>query len=159
MEEGRVVGVMPRTRSRGNTMALYAAFLVTVGIPLMAMGVDVSRVYLMKVKLRQATEAACQAYANSLDIAKFRDNNELVFTKGLDTADYVFHSALGNNASFFPRENRETGPGHTLSNGQVVKTIVIQCTGSAFIDAVVPFWGNYTVTADASAKTKFSTSK
>jgi hypothetical protein len=137
----------------------YAAILVTVGMPLLAMGVDVSRVYLMQVRLRHATEAACEAYANSLDIAKFRDNNELVFTKGCENANFVFHSALGDNASFFPRENRETGSGLTLSTGQVVKTIAIQCTGSAFIDAVVPFWGNYTVTASASAKTKFSTSK
>jgi hypothetical protein len=150
---------MLRMRFRGNTMALYAAFLVTVGIPLMAMGVDVSRVYLMQVRLRNATEAACEAYANSLDVVKFRDNNELVFTEGSGTADYIFHTTMGNSASFFPVENRETGPGTTLGNGRVVTTIVIQCSGTAFVDAVVPFWGNYTVTASATTKTKYSTSR
>jgi hypothetical protein len=65
---------------------------------------------------------------------------------------------MGNEASFFPLENRNTGPGYQLLKGPVVKTILIQCTGSALVDAMVPFWGNYTITASASAKTKFSTS-
>jgi hypothetical protein len=150
---------MRRGRSRGNTMALYAAFLVTVGIPLLAMGADVSRVYLMKVKLRQATEAACQAYANSIDIVKFRDNDELVFTKGRENANKVFYEALGDEASFFPSEVRDTGKDVALEGGIVVKKIVILCTGTAFVDAMVPFWGNYSITASASAKTKFSTAR
>jgi hypothetical protein len=159
MEEGRMVRGMGRKTLRANTMALYAAFLTTVGIPLLAMGVDVSRVYLMQVRLRHATEAACQAYANSLDIKEFRDNNELVFTDGRKNANYVFYLALGDYASFGAVENRDTGPGHHLSGGPVVKTIVLQCFGTAFVDAVVPFFGNYTVTSSASAKTKFSTSE
>ncbi len=99
-------------------MALYAAFLVTVGLPLMAVGADVSRYYLTQVQLRNATEAACEAYANSLDIQKFRDSNELVFTKGRTNANLVFHSVLGDNATFIPNENRSTGPGHMLGAGK-----------------------------------------
>jgi len=76
-------------------MALYAAFLVTVGLPLLALGVDVSRVELMRVKLRNATEAACQAYANSLDIQAFQLRNELKFTDGYKNAQNVFFPRFG----------------------------------------------------------------
>jgi hypothetical protein len=140
-------------------MALYAAFLVTVGIPLLAMGVDVSRVFVMQVKLRQATEAACEAYANSLDIAKFRDNNELVFTKGRENAGKVFYGAMEAAASISIAEHRDTGKDVALPGGAIVRKILIQCTGTAFVDAMVPFWGDYTITATAAAKTKFSTAK
>ena len=127
-------------------------------MPLLALGVDFSRVELMRVKLRSATTAACQAYANSLDIAKFRDNDELVFTKGSENAGRVFFEALGDGASFVPSEYRDTGKDVPL-DGVVVRKIVIQCTGTAIVDAMVPFWGNYSITSFASAKTKFSTSR
>jgi hypothetical protein len=138
---------------------LFAAFLVTVGIPLMAMGVDVSRVYLMNVRLRNATEAACQAYANSLDIRAFQMQNELKFTKGPANAYKVFNGALGDNASFVPVVERHPGEGVDIGGGKKVEIIVVRCFGTAFVDAVVPFWGNYTVTSTSSVKTKFSTTK
>jgi hypothetical protein len=124
----------------------------------MAMGVDVSRVYLMKVKLRQATEAACQAYANSLDVHAFIFENKMEFTEGRKNAGEVFSDALGASASFVPVETHQTGTGPVIS-GHEVEIVVIQCYGSAVIDAVVPFFGNYTVTASSAAKTKFSTSQ
>jgi hypothetical protein len=43
-----------------------------------------------------------------------------------------------------------------LGASRMENDIRLICT--AFVDAVVPFWGNYTVRASASAKTKFSTS-
>jgi hypothetical protein len=54
-------------RARGNTMALYAAFILFVGVPLMAFTVDVSRLRAAQVKLMAATEAGCAAYANSVN--------------------------------------------------------------------------------------------
>jgi hypothetical protein len=60
---------------------------------------------------------------------------------------------------FFPSEVRDTRQDVALEDGIVVKKIVILCTGTAFVDAMVPFWGNYSITASASAKTKFSTAK
>lgn len=148
---------MRRKVLHANTMALYAAFLVTVGIPLLAMGVDASRVQLINVRLRNATQAACQAYANSLDIRAFQFNDELKFTEGRNNANRVFFGAMGSTASFFASENRKTGTGYDIGGGRKVEIVVIRCFGSSVVDAVVPFFGDYTVTASASAKTKFST--
>ena len=138
-------------------MALYAAFLVTVGIPLLAMGTDVSRVYLMKVRLRNATEAACQAYANSLDIRKFQFDNQLVFTDGIKNSQYVFTKAMGGDATFGAVEERSSAGKAGIGGGKSVETIVIRCFSTGLVDAVVPFWGNYGISETASAKTKFST--
>jgi hypothetical protein len=144
-------------KSRANSMALYAVFLVTVGLPLLAVGVDVSRVELMRVKLRNATEAACQAYANSLDIHEFQFDNELVFTEGYANANKVFYLALGRSGAFGAVEERDTVAPVTIGGGKTVKTIVIRCTGTGFVEAMIPFVGNYAVGETASAKTKFTT--
>jgi hypothetical protein len=124
----------------------------------MAMGVDVSRIYLKKVRLRQVTEAACQAYANSLDIHAFIYDDKMVFKDERNTVGTVFHQTAGKDAWFVPVETRQTGTGPTIG-GHQVEIIVIQCTGTALVDAVVPFFGNYRVTESASAKTKFSTAQ
>lgn len=152
-----MVGVMRGKQARANSMALYAAFLVTVGLPLLAMGVDVSRVELMRVKLRAATEAACQAYANSLDIHQFQFDNELVFTDGYTNASNVFSRALGKSGAFGAVEERGTVAPVTIGGGKSVETIVIRCFGTGFVEAMIPFVGNYAVGERASAKTKFTT--
>jgi len=138
-------------------MALYAAFLVTVGLPLLALGVDVSRVELMRVKLRNATEAACQAYANSLDIQAFQLRNELKFTDGYKNAQNVFTRALGNSGTFGAVEERSDAGKTDIGSGKSVEIIVIRCFGTGFVEAMIPLVGNYAISESASAKTKFST--
>jgi hypothetical protein len=149
---------MIRKRIRGNTMALYAAFLVTVGMPLLALGVDGSRVMVMKVRLRQATEAACEAYANSLDIKKFIFEDTMVFTDGNKNANRVFSAAIGKSGSFVPVEYRKPGSGVNLQNGHTVEVVVIQCYGTGFIKSIIPLFPDFVISTSAAAQTKFSTS-
>jgi hypothetical protein len=148
---------MRKRHLRANSMALYAAFLVTVGMPLLALGVDFSRVELMRVKLRTATQAACQAYANSLDIHEFQFNNRLVFTEGYANANNVFSRALGKSGAFGAVEERGTVPPEPIGGGKSVETIVIRCYGTGIVKAMIPFVGDYAVGETASAKTKFTT--
>jgi hypothetical protein len=131
-------------------MALYAMFLVTVGVPLLAVGVDVARVKYTGLQLANATQAACQAYANSLDIKTFRETKELKFTNGYWNAyNNVFRRMMPGTATFFPAEIRRSDAG--------IDKIEIVCMGSADIRPIIPLVGNYHVSASASAKTKFST--
>jgi hypothetical protein len=141
---------MPRKRLRGNTMALYAAFLVTVGLPLLALGVDFSRVELFRVKLRSATEAACEAYANSLDIAAFRDGEGIKLKNAYHNAYIVFHDAMPQEASFVANETRKDDGG--------AEKVVIICTAGLSIHPVIPLISNYYISTTATSKTKFSTS-
>jgi hypothetical protein len=152
---------MGKKKFRANTMALYAAFLVTVGLPLMALGVDVSRVELMRVKLRSATTAACQAYANSLDPQVFIFEDRIEFSQKYPTANDVFNFAMGNSGTFGAVVERNSAADVVIDakTGTTVEKVVIRCFGNGFIRAMIPFLGNYGVSETATVKTKFSTAK
>jgi hypothetical protein len=134
---------------RANSMALYAVFLATVGLPMLALGVDFSRVEMMRVKLRGATEAACQAYANSLDISEFQESGELNFENATRNAYLVFQSTMNAGAAFTAYENRKSDDGATK--------VVIICTGGVSIRPFIPVVTNYYISTNATIKTKFST--
>jgi len=144
-------------------MALYAAFLVTVGLPLLAMGVDFSRVELMRVKLRNATTAACQAYANSLDVHAFifEDRLEISEKSPTVTAAQIFSGAMGISGTFgaFVERNSSADVGFEDKFGTKVEKLVVRCFGTGFVEAMIPFVGNYAISETASVKTKFSTTK
>jgi hypothetical protein len=106
------------------------------------------------VQLRTATTAACQAYANSLDIAKFRDSpkGEVEFKSGTTGEAYgIFHRAMPSSAGFVAYELKGGGAGPTAK--------VVRCVGGASIRPVIPIFADYYVSAEAVVKTKFSTSK
>jgi hypothetical protein len=113
----------------------------------------------MKVRLRDATEAACEAYANSLDVKEFIFNDALVFTEGGKNARRVFSEAIGGSGSFVPVEYRKPGKGVSLPNGHTVEVVVIQCYGTAFVKSVIPIFNDFVITTSAAAKTKFSTNQ
>jgi hypothetical protein len=80
-------------RRSGSTMALYATFLALVGIPLLALNIDVARVYVGKARLRSATQAACQAYSTMLDYKNFQTSDTWGFeSNAMSEANRVFLS-------------------------------------------------------------------
>jgi hypothetical protein len=142
-------------------MALYAVFLFTVGMPLLMLGVDVSRVELMRVKLRAATTAACQAYANSLDPHVFIFEDRIEFTQKYPTANDVFTFAMGNSGTFGAVVERNSAADVLIDakTGTMAEKVVIRCFGNGFVSAMIPFLGNYAISETATVKTKFSTEK
>jgi hypothetical protein len=66
-----------RRNPRGIAMSLYAAFIGLVGVPLLALAVDGTRVWLKKAELANAVEAACSAYANTPDPSAFKKKGVL----------------------------------------------------------------------------------
>jgi hypothetical protein len=115
----------------------------------MVLGVDSSRVFVMKVRLRHATEAACQAYANSMDIAWFQDSGELRFKDADRNAIMVFQGAMRGRGAFSATETRK-------SDGSAEKAVVI-CRGSAGVRPIIPLGIDYFLNVTATAKTKIST--
>jgi hypothetical protein len=138
MEEGRMV----MRRARGSTMAFYAMFILMVGVPLMALTLDIGRVRRATVKLGNATEAACAAYANMMDVAAWQ-NGVHQFAPGAEAhaRSFFYWSAPPNAGIGFTPIIVE---GHPMQ---------VQCRASAF---VVPFidlgLGNYSVSVTADAK-------
>lgn len=135
-------------RKNGATMALYAAFLVLVGLPLLALTVDVSRAFLAAARLRGATEAGCLSYVRSLDTKKFIQNGETFLSgSSVGKAYEVF-------APFAPQgSSLEVVP--TTKDDRVVAL----CTGRYNLDAIIPLIPAYQITATSAAKADFATTK
>jgi hypothetical protein len=79
-----------KRKERGVAMALYAAFIGLVGVPLLGATVDLTQVWLKKAELANAVEAACSAYANTPDKAEFRQTGRLVLGAEARAEGYRF---------------------------------------------------------------------
>ncbi|MBN1438041.1 MAG: hypothetical protein JW929_01420 [Anaerolineales bacterium] len=139
---------MRRRRASGATMALYAAFLVLVGLPLLALTVDVTRAYLASAQLRGATTAGCLAYVRSLEMKRFIDEGETV----------VSGDAAGNAYQVF---------GPSAPEGAVLEVapderdgrVVALCTGRYNLDVIIPLIPDFEIRAEAAAKADFATTE
>jgi hypothetical protein len=137
-------------RRRGNTMALYAMFIVCVGIPLLMLTVDLSRAWLASVQLRGTTLAACQAYAHSIDIRAFQTSSQIKF-KGDAYAKIAYVVARSS-----PKNARVPLPVVQILNSGDSRVVIVRCTGTASVVRIIGF-GSFTVTSSAVAKVKLGT--
>jgi Flp pilus assembly protein TadG len=133
---------------RGATMALYAVFLVVVGIPLLALTVDVTHVYSANVRLRNATAAGCEAYARSLDTKIFVETGE---TK-------ISPDAAGNAYQVFTPSAPQ---GSTLEITATIKNnrVVAMCVGRNSLRPLIPLFPVYNLSSKAASKADFATTK
>jgi hypothetical protein len=130
----------------GATMALYASFLVLVGLPLLALTVDVTRAFLAAARLRGATEAGCLSYVRSLNTKKFiQDGETLLSGSATGKAYEVF-------VPFAPK-------GSTLEVIPTTKDdrVVALCTGRFSLNAIIPLIPVFQITATSAAKADFTT--
>jgi hypothetical protein len=135
-------------RTNGATMALYASFLVLVGIPLLALTVDVTRAYLAVARLRGATEAGCLSYVRSVNTKKFIQDGETALS------GFSVGSAYEVFVPFAPK-------GSTLEIVPTIKDerVVALCTGRYSLDAIIPLIPSYQITSTSAAKADFATTK
>jgi hypothetical protein len=133
-------------RARGSTMALYASFLVLVGLPLLGLTVDVSRAYLAAVRLSGATEAGCLAYVRSLDTGKFTGDGETVLSG----------SAAGNAYQVFLPSAPE-GSRLEIAAAEKDGRIVASCTGRNDFHSLIPLIPVYNISSRSAAKADFAT--
>jgi hypothetical protein len=132
----------------GVSMALYASFLALVGVPLLALTVDVTRAYLANTRLRNATSTGCESYVRSLDTKKFVEKGETDFSS----------QAGGNALEVFaqsapPGSSLEIVP--TVKNGRAVAI----CTGKNALRPIIPILPVYNLSSQAAAKADFATTK
>lgn len=139
---------MPNHRLRGGSLALYAAFLVVAGLPLLALTVDVGRAFAANARLRGATEAGCLAYVRSLDTRKFIEEGKTELTP----------SAGGNaNQVFVPFAPK----GSTLEISSQIKDgrVVALCVGRYSLRGLIPLIPAYELTSRSAAKADFATTR
>jgi hypothetical protein len=134
-------------------MALYATFLVLVGIPLLALNIDVARVYVAKARLRNATQAACQAYGGMLDYEYFRTFGGWRFKSGaMGIAYNVFFSSMRSGSISINAVQKNVG--------SVNQYYLVECRGSSIVSPIL--WVGvsfYNQTQYAQVKAKFSTTE
>jgi hypothetical protein len=132
-------------------MALYATFLALVGIPLLALNIDVARVYVGKARLRSATQAACQAYGGMLDYEFFQGSNGWRF-KGdaMGMAYNVFFTSMRSGSISINAVQKNVGTDDQF--------YLVECRGSSIVSPLM--WVGvsfYNQTQYVQVKTKFST--
>ncbi|MBN2084213.1 MAG: hypothetical protein JW748_03245 [Anaerolineales bacterium] len=119
---------MKRTRRSGGVMALYAAFIGLVGVPLMALTVDGTRIWLKKAELANAVEAACSAYANTPDMQAFQDG------QGVRLAPEARSEGIRLFSYNIPEGGSLTNMAYTVEDkGPFLKMVTATCTGRASV--------------------------
>jgi hypothetical protein len=83
---------------RADAYAWAAALIVLVGIPLMSLSIDVVRLMYVRGHLHTATDAACQAAADALDVPLFLQTGTRRIQPGLarSQAGAVFYATLAD---------------------------------------------------------------
>jgi hypothetical protein len=134
-------------RTRGTTMALYAAFILFVGVPLMALTWDIGRLRAAKTKLSNAAEAGCAAYVNLVDADSW------IFTQGAPkfapnaatVALSVFYASAPPGSILFITPS--IGPGNLMK---------AQCTANTTVHPFIDLGlGDYSATVYADAKAEW----
>lgn len=80
----------------GDAYAWVAALMLLVGIPLASLSIDIVRMMYVRGHLHTATDAACQAAVDALDVPRFLDTGEAVINSGQGRAQArdVFRATL-----------------------------------------------------------------
>jgi hypothetical protein len=132
-----------RRRYRGGSMAFYGVFLVTCGLPFMALSLNLSQYWAMRVKLQTATDAACAAYAQYPDIEEYIEKGEIKFGS----------EASGGALQAFTQTMRGKGSVRIwIGPSQDEGVPVVYCQGTAVIDPIIDLGIDFTARAHAEAK-------
>ncbi len=116
----------------GYSMALYAILLAVVGIPLMSLSIDITRLMYARTHLQAAVDAACEAGAQALDVPTFLQTGvrQIDYGVAIGNAAREFHSTVSS-----PAMMRE---GARLTSVWLVSPTSLGCTGTVQVAPMVP---------------------
>jgi len=116
---------------RGSMYAWIAALMLFVGIPLSSLSIDVARLMYVRTHLQTATDAACQAAADALDVPTFRESGtrQINPTLARSQASMVFSATLQDASAV------QFSPGLAVS---IAGAATAYCTGTATVAHFVP---------------------
>ena len=124
-------------------MALYAAFILFVGVPLMGFACDIGRLRAAQAKLSVAAEAGCAAYANLVNADVWSTGGNAEFNPNAQTAAMgAFYNTAPPGSTLF------ISPSHGA--GDLLKA---HCTARTTIHPFIDLGlGDYSATVFADAK-------
>ena len=116
---------------RADTMAWVAVIVIFLALPLSSLTIDLVRGMYVRTHLQAASDAACQAAADALDVPTFRSTGVRQIKPSLarSQAAAVFSATLGDAAGvrFAP----------SLAIGFLSPTVVY-CRATASVDRIIP---------------------
>jgi len=120
-----------RQDRRADVWAFIAVALVFIGMPLASLTVDVVRGMYVRTHLQVASDAACQAAADALDVPVFRETGVRQINPSLARyqASSVFYGTLPDAS--------KVGFSPSLSIGFLSSTIV-RCRATASVAHLIP---------------------
>lgn len=120
---------------RGMSLAWFAVVLLILGLPLASLSIDITRLMYVRGHLQTATDAACQAAADALDVPAFRDQGVRRINAGLAAgqANRVFNATLSDAGKIRFSASLSVGlSGPTVAN----------CSASASLEPLIPISPN-----------------
>lgn len=135
---------------RGYVMAYMVILLLTVGLPMLMLSVEITRAMFVQVQLQTAVDSACDAAVQAVDVPHFISTGVLLIQQGVA-------------ASYASREFTSTVINHSLNHyspsltGLSFLTLTkVQCTGSASMSWFIPGIPSLTISAVSVAEAKVS---
>ena len=116
---------------KGDAFAWFGALMLLVGIPLASLSIDITRMMYVRGHLQTASDAACQAAADALDVPHFIATGEARINAGLGRshAAQVFGATLVDAAQIGYAQGLEINfPGPRFAH----------CTATATVDHIIP---------------------
>lgn len=116
---------------RGVSFAWIAILMTFVAIPLMSLSIDIVRLMYVRGHLHTATDAACQAAADALDVRRFIETGEarIEWGRARTQAVEVFRATLVDAETVRYAESLAVDfPGPRLAH----------CTATARVDHIIP---------------------
>lgn len=116
----------------GYSMAMYAILLAVVGIPLMSLSIDITRLMYARTHLQAAVDAACVAGAQALDVPTFLQTGvrQIDYGIAIQNAAREFNSTVSSPALM--------RAGAHLTNVWLISPTTLGCAGSVSLDPMIP---------------------
>lgn len=116
---------------KGDAYAWFAALMIFVGIPLASLSIDVTRMMYVRGHLQTASDAACQAAVDALDVPHFITTGEARIDAGQGRAwaRQVFSATLV--------DEHQVGYGYGLGIDFPGPRFA-HCTATATVDNIIP---------------------
>jgi len=116
---------------RADAFAWFGALMLLVGIPLASLSIDITRMMYVRGHLQTASDAACQAAADALDVPHFIATGDARINAGLgrSQAGQVFAATLIDSAMI----GYAYGLGIDFPGPRFA-----HCTSTATVDHIIP---------------------
>ena len=134
---------------KGDAYAWFAALMIFVGVPLASLSIDVTRMMYVRGHLQTASDAACQAAVDALDVPHFIMTGEARINagQGRSWARQVFAATLIDDS--------KVGYGYGIGIDFPGPKFA-HCTATATVDNIIPMTPGMHIVVETTSEMRVS---